>query len=227
MGLPGQPGPGDPLRALRDDHPGGLRRRRRIDRGPGRGGPRLVPARDAEDVARAPDAPGPLPTRRDPGARRDVEAEPGADPDAPRRQARGLIAPGHRRHGHADGGPAHGRLADLAPDAPRADRRAARGRRRAAPRHGPALRPPRGARPGLRPGAAGRPRRDRPRLAPRPGGAGAGRSRSCPGSRRGSPSAARNASPSSRPRSSSAPRSGPPSSPPWSTTRRWRSRKGG
>ena len=90
------------------------------------------------------------------GARRDDAAEPGADPDSPRRQARGLAAPGDRPDRHADGRPLVGRLADLAPDPPRPDRRAARGRRGALARLDFEGGTPRRAEPGVRSRAARR-----------------------------------------------------------------------
>ena len=105
------------------------------------------------------------------GARRDDPPQPGADADPPRGQARRLAAPGHRPDRHADGGPAAGRLADLAPD--RARRRSPSGTRPSPSCVGdarPPRRPPR-RRSGeaLRPGAARGPGRHRPGHAARPG----------------------------------------------------------
>ena len=126
-------------------------------------------------------------------------------------QARGLAAPGDRPHRHADGGPAAGRLADLAPDAraeliaERHERRRRAGRRRR--RSAADLREALGE--AVRPGAAGRPGRHRPGLAPRPRRPGPDPRPPARGQGPAHRAGARSGSPSWRRRSSSAPRSAP------------------
>ena len=217
----------DALRAVQDEDAGRVRHRRPQPRGPGGGCAgwptcarprrpslghitRLIPYRRADTLA------------LDEMTRRSLELVA----HAPRRQARGLAAERDRLLGDADGGAAAVGMAHVAADVDRADRRTARRRRGAFQPVGPARRSEEPARPVVRPGAAGGAGRNRPGDAPRPGRAGQDPRASCPSSRPGSPRGSRSGSTSSRRPSSSARRSGRRSRPLWSTTRRWRSRKG-
>ena len=225
VGLPARAGPQDALRAVRDHDAGRLRGRRPGPGGPGGRRPDGVPPRDAEDRAAPHHAAGPLPPRRYDGARRDDPAEPRAGADPPRGEARRIAAERDRLHGHADGGAAAVRVADLAADRARADRRAARRRRGAVDPVDPPRRPADDAQPVVRPGAAGGAGRHRAGRRPATWSPWPGRWPCCRRSRPGSRPGSRSGSISSRPRWSSARRSAPRSRRRWSTTRPWRSRK--
>ena len=226
VGFPARAGAQDALRAVQDDDAGRLRHRRPQPGGPGGRRADGLPARDAEDVAGPHHAADPLSPRRHPGARRDDPAQPRAGAHPPRREARRIAPERDRLLGDADGRAAAVRVAHVAADVARPDRRAARRGRGAVQPVGPARRPAdacsasRTTWSGWRRGSAPAGRR-RATWSPWPG-----RSPSCPRSRPGSPPGSRSGSTSSRRPSSSARRSAPRSRPPWSTTRRWRSRKG-
>ena len=173
-----------------------------------------VPARDPEDVAGPHHPADSLSPRRHAGPRRNDPAEPGAGAHAAGRQTRGFAAERDRLLGDPDGSAALVRMAHVAADVDRIDRRAPRGGRGAFQPVGPAGRFAELAGPVVRPRAAGGTDlapagRLRATWSPWPR-----RSASCPSSRRGSRPGSRSGSTSSRRPSSSARRSAPRSRPP-------------